>query len=274
MKSIFVLIIIGFSLCTFGMSGTLVSAFTTVQQISINGNADLVAQASEHSWSGSGTSSNPYIIANYSISNSNDYSVIIQNTDLYFVLEENQINNGVVGIYLHNVRHGILENNSISNTQKFGILFDDASNNTVQSNIIDHTTNGIGVLITNSNNNLFNNNTSEFNFAHGFFISQNATDNTFINNWAISNGNSNSGVGFYVVFTTGNSLIDNYAINNTISGILVENSANTFLQNNTEIGNGKILEGASYSKILLFLGIVVLLAIVAIVLAFVNKKFS
>ena len=248
------------------------TAFTL---ISINGNSDLLSQASSHSWPGNGSSSNPIIIANYSFSNGNQYPVVIQNTNLYFIFENNQIKGGIVGIYLYNVRNGILQNNLVVKTEKFGILFDGANNNTVRFNTIQNTTNGMGVLITNSNDNLFFNNTSEFNDSHGFFISQNTSNNTFLNNYAIGNGNDvNSGVGFYVVFATDNSLIGNYAINNTLYGIYVENSSGTYLKNNTQIGNGKILKGESYSRILLFLGITAVLLVVVIVLALINKKYA
>lgn len=279
MRSILFIILVCLSGLTLGstiITNASPSSTTTITTpIKIKGNSDFLAKASANSWPGTGSSSQPIIISSYSLAGGNGYPFVIENTNLHFIFENNKITGGVVGVYLLNVRNGILQDNIISKTEKFGILFDESSNNTVRFNTIENTTNGMGVLITNSNNNLFYNNTSEFNSSHGFFISQNTTDNTFMYNYAISNGNDvNSGVGFYVVFATDNSLIGNFAINNTLYGIFIQNSSGTYLKDNTQIGNGKILKGESYSRILLFLGVTTLLVVVVIVLAIINKKYG
>lgn len=274
-KTLFVmLVVVSFALSS-AITFTPVVATTPSPIISINGNSDLTAQASAHSWPGSGTTADPYIIANLAINANNQYAFVVQNTNLHFVFENNTINGGIVGVYFSNVQNAVLKHNTITKTEKFGIMFDESSNNLAVNNTISHTTNGIGVLIANSENNLFNNNTSEYNSNHGFFISQNTTNNTFEYNYAIGNGNDvNSGVGFYVVFANTNSLIGNVAINNTLSGIQIENSANIYLKDNVQIGNGRILKGESRTRILLFIGITVLLVLVAIALTIINKKVA
>ncbi len=179
MKSVYLVMIVCLSFALTNTATLSSNASTPSPVISINGNSDLNSQATTNGWSGSGTSSDPYIISNYSISSSNQYSFVIQNTNLHVIFENNFLTNGIVGVFVQNVQNLVIKNNSITNCEKFGILIDESANNLIVNNTISHTSNGMGLLITNSVNNLFNNNTSEFNSNHGFFISQNTTNNTF-----------------------------------------------------------------------------------------------
>ena len=61
--------------------------------IRINGNDELIQQALEENWSGSGTEENPYIIEGLSITNSTDNELmVISNTTLHITIEGNYLN--------------------------------------------------------------------------------------------------------------------------------------------------------------------------------------
>ena len=67
---------------------------------------------------GSGTNDDPFIISGYSISNPYGNVIEITNSDSYFVIRNNKLNNSIPewgsGITLINTNHGTIENNIIS----------------------------------------------------------------------------------------------------------------------------------------------------------------
>ena len=65
--------------------------------------------------SGSGTIFDPYLIMGWSINDSNNNGITINNTDLYFIIRDCKIMNCKSGIYFNNVKNGIIEFNNIKN---------------------------------------------------------------------------------------------------------------------------------------------------------------
>lgn len=255
------------------IQGTVSSPAVTT--ISINGNNDFANQASANHWPGNGSSGNPYIISNLTLTSAGQYLISIQNTKVYFILSSNHLSNGIAGIYLDNVQNGIIKNNTIESTDIYGIILNHAQNIQITNNIIEHVQNGIGIFLTYSQQNTLVNNTSSFNNAYGFFLAQDANNNTLLNNTAISNGNNkDSGTGFYLTFCENNYLAYNKAFNNTLYGIFQDNSANNNISNNIQSGNGKILHGESRSQILLFIGIIIILTLIVTFLKVLERLLS
>jgi len=109
--------------------------------------------------SGSGTASDPYIIAGWEINTTTADGIRIENTDAFFVLQNVSVKNGgrvgIYGIFLYNVVNAkivyndctmsnygirlisssknILSNNNCSNNQ-YGIFVESSSNNTISNN--------------------------------------------------------------------------------------------------------------------------------------------
>ena len=249
------------------------TATSPVTAISINGNADFATQAKTNGWPGNGSSGNPYVISNIDLTTTGQYLISIQNTNDYFILSNNHLNNGVAGIYLYNVQHGTILNNSMVNNEKYGIILNDVQNTNITGNTVSN--NGIGIFLTYSQQNTLMLNNAMNNTAKGFFLAQGANNNTLLNNTAINNGNNkDSGTGFYLTFCENNYLAYNKAINNTLYGIFQDNSANNNLNSNIQYGNGKILQGESRSQILLFIGIIIILVLVVTFLKMLEKFLS
>ncbi|MFX0084058.1 MAG: NosD domain-containing protein [Candidatus Hodarchaeota archaeon] len=106
--------------------------------IAINGNEDFLTQASNESWPGEGTITNPIIIENYNITSpSTEHMITIWNTDLWFIIQ-GCILNGVDGlsktygdgIWLNSIKNGIIKNNTIF-SNKMGISLEPNNENVV-----------------------------------------------------------------------------------------------------------------------------------------------
>ncbi|MCY3414012.1 MAG: right-handed parallel beta-helix repeat-containing protein [Candidatus Heimdallarchaeota archaeon] len=85
--------------------------------ISITSDAQLIAAAS----SGNGTINDPYILSNLNITSTTGIQLFISSTTLYVEIRDNHFegnnNAGQYGIYLNNVQHVKITNNSILNNQ-------------------------------------------------------------------------------------------------------------------------------------------------------------
>ncbi|MGC8913608.1 MAG: NosD domain-containing protein, partial [Thermoplasmata archaeon] len=117
--------------------------------IHINGDADFANQAANEGWPGNGTPTNPFIIDGYDIDgNGGTYCVWIENTDVWFVVQNCKVWNATntasepwgTGIYLKNVTNGRLENNNCSANSYYGIYLYSSSNNNITYNNFYHNT--------------------------------------------------------------------------------------------------------------------------------------
>ena len=200
-------------------------SYTSHATISINGNADFATQAAAESWPGDGSSSNPYIISGYDVDASSANGILIQNTNVHFIVSDCYIHDGSghSGIFLANCNNGTLFNNDCSNNFD-GIYLDSSNNNTISSN--NCSSNGDGIYIESSNNNTISSNNCSSN-GDGIFL-WSSNNNTISSN----NCSSNSNEGIMLDSSSNITLIDNICSNNGYDGIMLGSSSNDTVSNN------------------------------------------
>ncbi len=154
---------------------------------------------------GSGTESDPYMIADWDIEASAGSGIAIRDTDAHFMIRNCYIHDGsddFVGILLANCLNGNLNKNICSNNLN-GISLDDNCNHI---NVTDNT------CVLNSHDG----------------IALNGSNNTMSTNNCSSNGYD----GIYLVLSTNNSLTDNNCSSNGHNGITLDRSSDNDLQFN------------------------------------------
>ena len=223
---------------------------------------------------GNGTYSEPYIIQDLVISKSFVICILINNSNVYFKIQNctlytnyvairlinvknSQITNSTVdactGIFLSNCENNSISENKVNLNECCGIRLENSHNNTISENTINNNYQGISLEF--SDNNTISGNSANNNYRYGIF-SNNGNTNTFI-----FNNFTNQIYGFYLINSnyntiSGNNAIDNhyggyyfsYSEGNTISynygvvgehgfGIWVEYSDNNTITENTWFGN-------------------------------------
>jgi parallel beta-helix repeat protein len=117
--------------------------------ILINGNADMLAQKSANNWTGTGESGSPITIADYRIE-FYDVGIIIQNVDLYFVIENCETADidsqyyASTGIKLDNCRNGEISN-SLAHMKETGFFIKNSEYITVSGSTVHDCSAGISV---------------------------------------------------------------------------------------------------------------------------------
>jgi parallel beta-helix repeat protein len=112
---------------------------TTDTPISIDGNTDFATQAGQKGWTGVGTQTDPYVIANLVIGGYCDDLIEVRNVDLYFIITNcSLINSDYCGIYFNNVSNGQIINNTLNDNENYGIHLEDSCNNTLTNNILNN----------------------------------------------------------------------------------------------------------------------------------------
>ncbi|MFQ5980941.1 MAG: right-handed parallel beta-helix repeat-containing protein [Candidatus Heimdallarchaeota archaeon] len=189
--------------------------------IYIDENSDFAALG----FSGAGTPKDPYVIANYNITDSTATLIHIQDTTDYFIIYNNWldgINGSYTGIYLQNVTHGAIDNNTIRHGS-YGVFI-------ASSTLINVTSNDISQ-----------------NLKNGLFL-QNSNWTIITDNFVYDNGNNTSGGGLrllagdighgiYLDPSNYNTVANNTVYNNQINGIFLYDSANVTVANNTVYEN-------------------------------------
>ena len=181
--------------------------------ISIDGNTDFNDTAYLEGWPGNGSVDDPYIIQELNITGPSGSNLIdIQNTNVYFQINNSLLVGGSKGIYLDNVFNGLIANNTI-------IYNNDGIN-----------------LYESENNVLFNNNAS-YNVKNGIYLTL-SPNNAFINN--VVEDNDEIGIGAY--FSGNNRIISNSFTNNglMIRGSYVTDYLQAEVENNTINGRSLI----------------------------------
>lgn len=156
--------------------------------IRIDGNADFAATAKLENWPGDGTFSNPYIIRYYVISYNTADLIDIQNTNVYFYINNNTLNglNGRYnGIDLHNVSHGVIFHNIIHNNRK-GIELWTTNDCNLTDNMVSKNNWG-GIYLIDSGSITLTNNYISNNGGYGIRLDQSSEDNKVIQNDFIGN---------------------------------------------------------------------------------------
>ena len=218
--------------------------------INIDGNTDFINQAHNNGWNGNGSQFNPIIINNLQIKTSTQIGISIQNTNLFFVVSncDLQVSPSVLGngVLLENVQHGSLINNLVFQGNVLGFNIISSSNLTIKDNIVENNAYG-AFLLSNSSDNLLLKNTGLQNDDSSFQFETESNNNTVINNLASS---SSTGFGFYILDSNYNlffhNQVDNFdSLAVSLSGNLQYPIFNNFSYNNF-INNSK--DKSSYQK--------------------------
>ncbi len=220
------------------------AAATPHDPIAISGNADFTS--ANGVVSGTGSSSDPYIIEGWSISNDTVDCISISDTDAYFIIRYCELNYSATSgraIYLINVTNGRMEGNAISSGATsgtdHGIELSSSSNNTISSNTISSA--DYGILLSSSSNNTISSNTIT-GCTLGILLSSSSSNNTISSNTITG---CNSGISI-------SSCTSNTVSNNTITGcnygIYLYSSSSNTVSNNTLTGGNSGIELSSSSN--------------------------
>ncbi|MHA2009722.1 MAG: right-handed parallel beta-helix repeat-containing protein [Candidatus Hodarchaeales archaeon] len=214
-------------------------------RIHINGNSGWIDFKSDGNCTGLGTFSEPYIIKDLVIdcNNSGNDGIIIENSNVYFIIENvTIINSGTkqfyitAGIKLLSISNGFLINNNLTNNH-YGIYLSDSNYNTISGNTLyNHTNYGTnyGICLSYSNSNMISENVVNKSTSYGIRL-QNSDNNRISDNIVNHNGNGISVFKSKITMISGNSVNNNsgtgialsYSINNTISGNTADNHGST-----------------------------------------------
>ena len=230
-----------------------VMSYTTHGPINISSNADFGRLG--YNFTGDGTYGDPYLIKGYQITNNSHILIHIENTTKYFKIDTNLLNgitNSYDAIFLKNVTHGIIFNNTIYNSWR-AIYLEESFNNTIEKNILAANVNGVrlgysynntisintiynssysGIYVLNSNNNVIINNTVYSNTWDGIALFE--SNNSIITlNEVYDNGFD----GIWLQYSLDNHITDNHAYHNFLNGIKILNSSYNTLFNNSAYNN-------------------------------------
>jgi parallel beta-helix repeat protein len=178
-----------------------VASYSDITHIYIDGNSDWATLQTTYDWcSGSGSFNDPYIILEVNISNSiaEPDNIHIENSNVYFRLENITTSGNGIGINLTNVGNGTIYKSNISSTiydsdiDEIGISLNNCSNITISHNSLLYNT-GNGINISNSNSIKIENNIIGYN-PIGIKLSH--TNSSLISNNHIRY-NTRQGIGFY-----------------------------------------------------------------------------
>jgi len=185
---------------------------------------------------GSGTSSDPYIIENKIIDGGGTTDCIrITDTTKHFIIRNCELYNGDYGIFLDNVTNGQVVNNSIYNMGYSGILIYQGSNHiTILNNTCyDNTDHGIFLYGSNVDHISIIHNTC-FDNSRGIFLYQGSDYNMLQDNEVYNN----TQIGISLQISSNNTISGNVVTNNGDSGIQISiNSHDNTVNNNIASNN-------------------------------------
>ncbi|MFX0205901.1 MAG: nitrous oxide reductase family maturation protein NosD, partial [Candidatus Hodarchaeota archaeon] len=210
--------------------------YTDIDPIYITSNASFIPEG----FSGSGTSTEPYVLENCRITNNTEPNLIcIINTDAYFIIRNNfldGINKSPIGIYLSNVINGVVETNTIVNTRQGIHSVGNSNSNVITNNTIKDNKHGITASSSHNssytNNNIFNNTGSGIYFEELYQPTRALSGNIITNNTIYDN----DGDGIFIECGTNNLVMNNSIMNNFLGIDIIDGEQNT-IYNNTIIGN-------------------------------------
>jgi parallel beta-helix repeat protein len=132
--------------------GTPTTATTTDDPIHIIDDADLVTQAADKGWPGSGTQADPYIIEGLTISAASTHGVIVHNTQSHLVLRNLSVtgNGAHFGVYLETVRNILVEDVHVSGVT-IGFYVNLVATSTFRDNTATNTQYAFSIVTSNGN---------------------------------------------------------------------------------------------------------------------------
>ena len=235
--------------------------------IKIYGDGDF--NASNGVIAGNGSKESPYIISGWSIdSGKSGADIYIMNTTAYFIVENCTLKNGTSGIFLGNVKNGIVRNNTVyGNTN--GIVLVNTSYSQVINNSVMYNnatgltgTGGNGISITSSFEDYVGGNNVSKNSNCGVILER-SYNNTLVNNSVYENEGSgiflgggitiysskfnmlyNNSVlysaanGIYLFNSSSNQVLKNWVRHNYMDGIVLSKSSENRVTGNNIVSNG------------------------------------
>ena len=220
-------------------------AYAPHSPIVITANSHFVSQG----FLGAGTLENPYHIEHINITASSGDLILIRDTTVHFRISDTYLDGlatATSGVFLSNVQHAILENNTITSSED-GIRINNASKTVILNNNI-YSNTRFGIFLDKTNNCTLSSNSVHDNLINGVHLKD--TLNTTINHNTIYNHHygeySQCGI---LLDNSSNTLIAKNSVFNNHYGIKFLNSANNNqVTNNTLYDNqqqGICLEYAS-----------------------------
>ncbi|MFW9915017.1 MAG: nitrous oxide reductase family maturation protein NosD [Candidatus Thorarchaeota archaeon] len=202
---------------------------------------------------GSGTSSDPYIIAGYNITFATTTLIHIQDTTVYFIIRDNWldgIDGSYYGIYLQNVINGAIDNNTIRHGSDGIFLASSAWANITYNQVYENLENGI--VLQNSNwtyigyNTVYENGNATISWfllaaggsGHGIYLDP-SIHNTITHNTIYSN----DAEGILLYLSKRVTISYNEIYENAMNGIFLQHSNNNTLLDNTIYSNGNSTGG-------------------------------
>ncbi|MHA1928889.1 MAG: right-handed parallel beta-helix repeat-containing protein [Candidatus Thorarchaeota archaeon] len=148
----------------------------------IDGDVDFAEQATDEGWPGTGTSSDPFIISGYRISNSTHTPIQIWNTECYWELKYNNLTTGRIidATDINNTNHGVIANNYIHDIHG-GILVRAVSGLLIENNIVTGTSSTSIDIVTIIDNCTIRNNIVFDIVVHGIYVRE-CNDSLIYNN--------------------------------------------------------------------------------------------
>ncbi len=209
----------------------LLLAYTPHDPISINGDSNFSATALAEGWVGDGSAETPFVIEGLEIDRGGGvgHCINISNTRVNFTIRHCNLTGATVtpgsGIYLHNVSHGVLQNNTC-NYNRYGISLVDSNFNTLYNNTC--TGNVYGLYLNDADSNRV----SENHYSGNIYgvVHYDCDLNEFLSNICSNNGYD----GIYGEDAVSNTLINNTCNGNGRDGIsVVYYSSGNIFSNNT-----------------------------------------
>ncbi|MFX0062444.1 MAG: NosD domain-containing protein [Candidatus Hermodarchaeota archaeon] len=210
-------------------------SYVTHDPISIDGNSDFLTQAANEGWNGTGTESDPILIAGYTITASSGNLIQIHNIDLHFQISNNLLAGDFSydskhGISFYNVKYGKIFNNTFQELSS-AIDLTESTNNNISCNNF----NSEGIYLKNSFNNIiFKNKDCDISFSKS-------------SNNIVSNNILGDGYGLSIAGSVVTDFLQTEVSNNTVDGkklvfrqnvneaIIATNSGQIIIVNSTRV---------------------------------------
>ncbi|MFX0001152.1 MAG: nitrous oxide reductase family maturation protein NosD [Candidatus Hodarchaeota archaeon] len=197
-----------------------------------------------HNWSvakaagkctGEGTYSNPYIIEDLVIEGAGTDCIRIENSTVYFRIENCTVHSSNLGILLINVNNSQIIDNDCDSFSNYGIFLDNSHNNSITGNTVDDT--WFGIQLSDSTINIVSGNiigTQSWN-GNGIWLSE-CNENVISGNFITECG-VYGGTAINLVQSNNNTISGNTLNNNRHDGIKLAFSNDNTISGNTADGN-------------------------------------
>ncbi len=228
----------------FGQSGYIVNI-----PIHISNDTDFADQASLNSWDGNGSAINPYIIERLNITTSGIPAIEIENTTVFFEIRSCLLVGGSTGVLLQEVVNANVWNNTVLESDIYGVLVTESDNVIITNNTIQTTIgeNSVGLYSLGSNYCEFSNNTIQD--VNGYGILADYTSNCSI---IVNFVSAAAFDGIRLRDSSENNITHNEVIHSNMSGIKLGNSHDCRIERNLvsfSLSDGISIEASARSII-------------------------